>query len=506
MAVASRTMGGQRTEAEVRARGDDGRDQVPAAQDDAVWASAALTGADTGRGAEGVAEAADSLQDGPVRIIAVARSRRHRGGDELADLEARRAVAIALEAAQRMLGATGRDLDAAASALPRGVMNRWRAGAVGESTPGPGEGTSLVVALAGRAGVRVVRFGLGAAAVVAADGTSFLPYVPPILPPSPTEAGPDEDGWDDEGQKWPEPLIGLDHPDASRTYDTLRVSGQHRPTLVVLSGSPEDGVAESARSAWVSALADLDSRLAAEADASTADTHGAIASTHAEDHDLPTPDHDLPVADQPPPAWIAAGLPVSASGSALAWLPGPRAAVAPAAVADVRPARTPRPPRAPASPRPARAPGRPGQGRLLVLALSALLVLGLAARAWALLAPRAETPSPRDGQVLPTASPLQSPTSTPTPSVPSPSATPSSTAATPIPSATPTPSTRATPTRTPTRAVTRAPSTTASTSAAPTPTATPTTESPTPSATATPSSSAPTPTPTDPTPTPGPGR
>ena len=94
MAVASRTMGGQRTEAEVRARGDDGRDQVPAAQDDAVWASAALTGADTGRDAEGVAEAADSLQDGPVRIIAVARSRRQRGGDELADLEARRAVAM----------------------------------------------------------------------------------------------------------------------------------------------------------------------------------------------------------------------------------------------------------------------------------------------------------------------------------------------------------------------------------------------------------------------------
>lgn len=471
------------------------------------------------------ADATGTATVGGVRVLAVARS--VRASSALAGGEAERAVAAALDAADRMLTATSFDVEAAAAAIPRGILNRWRSAAP-EEAPGPAHGTSLLVALAGRRGVRVLRFGAGSAAVVHASGVEFLPYVPPLVAePLDTSiwgaAGPGGAGETvhgenalaeeaDEGSVLPLPLLGLDHADAVRTVATARVSSTHHPTLVVLSVEPEDGLVEAAREPWAEALRAVDARLAREGSASPAEDDagsGPVTDTqpnsphrelHPADHpatDPNSPHRDLDAAPEddtreleavtsptgaPAPTWLVPALPVTMGTGALAWLPADeRAAVAAAPVAT-----------AAASTGTARDSG--SLARWLVAGLLTLLLAGVASLAWALLTPRAETQLPTAPSTAPLSGTPTTATSAPPPASTA-TATPSASTSAPPSTSASAVRTTSTPTRRSTRTAAPAPTT-----AAPTETPAPSTSSPAPS-TAEPSSTQPTATATTASPT-----
>lgn len=453
------------------------------------------------------ADATGTATVGGVRVLAVARS--VRASSALAGGEAERAVAVALDAADRMLTATSFDVEAAAAAIPRGILNRWRSAAP-EEAPGPAHGTSLLVALAGRRGVRVLRFGAGSAAVVHASGVEFLPYVPPLVAePLDTSiwgaAGPGGTGETvhgenaladeaDEGSVLPLPLLGLDHADAVRTVATARVSSTHHPTLLVLSVEPEDGLVEAAREPWAEALRAVDARLAHEGAGSLAEDDagsGPVTDTHPNSphRELHPDDHaDMSetavdsAAFTPPPTWLVPALPVTMGTGALAWLPADeRAAVAAAPVAT-----------AAASTGPARDSG--SLARWLVAGLLTLLLAGVASLAWALLTPRAETQLPTAPSTAPLSGTPTTATSAPPPASTA-TATPSASTSAPPSTSASAVRTTSTPTRRPTRTAAPAPTT-----AAPTETPAPSTSSPAPS-TAEPSSTQPTATATTASPT-----
>ncbi|HQF04403.1 MAG TPA: hypothetical protein PK868_10430 [Phycicoccus sp.] len=381
--------------------------------------------------------------EGPVRIVAVARSTHPSHASE----EAARAVRVGIAAAITMLGATNRDLDSTQAAIPRAVRHRWR-DARPDALPDadPGTGTSLVVAMASGHSVRVTAFGEAYAVCLTSRGRAMrLPSEPAGVADGAdigatpdaghgAEGGAEDDASPDQRPEVPDP-VGLDHPD-------LVVSArQFRPDSVTEILCLGVGPDELSDETWSDTLgvASVDLRRPpASTDNALDDPHEAVDGEGFGDE---PPGVDLSVhelrRDWPELADVTT---LPAMGSfALTWRPtakGTAATTSPQAtgsgrarqersdVAEERPA-----PSASTAPRPKpdRAPRISGEvrRRLSILALAALILAGvsLAAWAWTRALPRPTTETPTTS---PSATPSRTPSRTMSSSAPSTSAPTSS--------------------------------------------------------------------------------
>ena len=205
---------------------------------DAVEGSAVGSVGERAEGSGTVATAGGARSAGRLRIIALART----VGGQGAPAEADRAVAIALNTAEALIEASDGSLDTTQRGLARRILARWRSGLTADRPDRAPGGTDLVIALAGRRGVRVIAFGASAAAVLAGDHVVLLPPAPILADP----AGPMA-------------TRGLDHPEAAAAVRTLAVTPGAGPSLVWLSSEPR---AEWAReSDWTEALLEVADRL-----------------------------------------------------------------------------------------------------------------------------------------------------------------------------------------------------------------------------------------------------
>ncbi len=335
------------------------------------------------------ASAVGTLTDGAVRVVVVARSTVT--GHALD--EAERAVAVALQSARTMLGATGRDLDATQQALGRAILNRWRHGRPEDLpvTPG-GQGTSVVIVIASGSGGRLTAFGDGYAAALAADG-QLLALDPGVTAhdhgPGPDDESPD----DDPAEEIAEDPTGLDHPEAAARVRHRRISSTDRPRLLWASAGPVP-VGETPDIAWQATLRDIADRLGRHDPTSPVDPANPVDLAAPAGAEGATGAESEPAALATIPSWLPPLLPESLSALALTWPPAHLVAAA----AEAKPGRrqsSRATAKAPRQAEPATAPPRPSikapgttvlsgaaRRRVSLAALTVLLLALVTGAAW----------------------------------------------------------------------------------------------------------------------------